>query len=134
MNIYDILFNLIFFLVVFLIVFLISFYFICRSRSTKDKKTKKRIKGTDKLTTEGMYLISRFNLDDKLVNLHMMNFYISIINAFIISFVATTVSLIKVNVVVQLLIGFVLLFALIYAIYEIYGRHLKKKWGKNNGI
>src|SRR5574344_379623 len=121
MNIYDILFNLIFFLVVFLIVFLISFHFICRSRSTKDKKTKKRIKGTDKLTTEGMYLISRFNLDDKLVNLHMMNFYISIITAFIISFVATTVSLIKVNVVVQLLIGFVLLFALIYAIYEIYG-------------
>ena len=77
-----------------------------------------------------MYLISRFNLDDKCINLHILNFYISIINAFIIAFVSSLIALINVNIVIQLLIGFVLLFALIYAIYEIFGRHLKKKWGK----
>ena len=29
-------------------------------------------------------------------------------------------------------IAFVLLFALIYAIFEIYGRYLNKKWGKKH--
>ena len=122
--------NIIFFLLVFIIVFLIDFYFIAKNRPKRKKGSKVKVKVTDRLTTEGMYLMSRFNLDDKKVNLHMLDFYISIINAFIIAFVSTGISLINVNVIFQLLIGFVLLFALIYAIYEIFGRHLKKKWGK----
>lgn len=122
--------NIIFFLLVFIIVFLVDFYFIAKNRPKRKKGSKEKVKVTDRLTTEGMYLMSRFNLDDKKVNLHMLDFHISIINAFIIAFVSTGISLINVNVIFQLLIGFVLLFALIYAIYEIFGRHLKKKWGK----
>jgi uncharacterized Tic20 family protein len=123
--------NIIFFVLVLLVVFLVDFYFITKDRAKKVKGSKEKRKVTEKLTTEGMYLISRFNLDDKKINLRMLNFYISIINAFIIAFVSTGISLINVNVMFQLLIGFVLLFALIYAIYEIFGRHLKKKWGKD---
>ena len=122
--------NIIFFLLVFIIVFLVDFYFIAKNRPKRKMGSKEKVKLTDRLTTEGMYLMSRFNLDDKKVNLHMLDFHISIINAFIIAFVSTGISLINVNVIFQLLIGFVLLFALIYAIYEIFGRHLKKKWGK----
>ena len=39
----------------------------------------------------------------------------------------TVISNIDLYIVWQLLIGFVLLFALIYSLYEIYGRHLVKK-------
>ena len=119
----SIMFNLIFFLVAFLVVFLIDYYILCK------KKTKK--KRVDKLTSEGDYLIRRFNLDINKINLKMFNFHISIINAFIISFVTTVISTTNLHIIIQLSIGFVLLFALIYSMYEIYGRHIKKKWGKN---
>ena len=58
-----------------------------------------------------------------------MAFWCAIINAFIISSVVTIISNIKLKMMWQLLIGFVLLFALIYSLYEIYGRHLIKKVG-----
>jgi len=122
MAIEEILLNLIFFLVVFLLVFIVDFYFI----STK-KQGKKRV---DKLTSEADFIISRYNLDDKKVNLRKLNFHISVINGFIISFVSTTISLINVNISIQFLIGFILLFALIYSVYEIYGRYMNKKIGK----
>ncbi|MBR1416199.1 MAG: hypothetical protein IJ572_00070 [Bacilli bacterium] len=124
MSFEDILFNVIFFLVLFLVVFLVDFFII-----SKDKKGKNKI---DKITSIGNYLISRFNLDDKNINLKILNFHISIINAFIISFVSTTVCITNLNIGISLLISFVLLFALIYSIYEIYGRFLKKKYGKIN--
>ena len=129
MNFLDIMGNVIYFLVVFMLVFFVDFYFIMKTRPKKVKGEKGK-KPVDKLSSEGMYLISRFNLDDKKINLHMLNFYIAIINAFIIAFVSSLIALINVNIVIQLLIGFVLLFALIYSIYELFGRHLKKKWGK----
>ena len=122
MPIEEILLNVIFFLVVFLLVFIIDFYFI----STKKEK-KRRV---DKLTSEADFIIKRYELDEKKVNLRKLNFHISIMNGFIISFVSTTISLIEVNITVQFLIGFVLLFALIYSVYEIYGRFMYKKIGK----
>lgn len=132
MNILEILGNVIYFLISFILIFLFDYFFITKNKSKKTKEHKSVT--TEKLTTEGMYLISRFNLDDKKIDLHKLNFHISIINAFIIAFVATNISLIKLNTFFQLLIGFVVLFLLIYAIYEIYGRILKKKVGKKDGI
>jgi hypothetical protein len=100
---------------------------MCQEKvKTKDKKEKRIMR----FTMEGNYLRSRFNLDDKLLDLKELNKGVSLINAFIIAFVSTGVSLINLNIIWQLVIGFVLLFALIYAIYELYGRYLKKKWGK----
>ena len=122
MNLEQILLNIIFFLVVFLIVFLVDFYII-----SKEKGKKRKI---EKLTSEGDYIIKKFNLDDKQINLRKLNFHIAIINSFIIAFVSTTISIAPFNILLQLSVGFALLFGLIYSLYEIYGRILKKKYGK----
>ena len=53
-----------------------------------------------------------------------MLLWFSIMNAFIISFVATFITAIEIGTIWQMLIGFILLFGLIYSFYEIYGRHL----------
>jgi hypothetical protein len=98
---------------------------------------KKRIKGKSKKKSvdqvmEFIYLIGRFKLDKNKVVYNKMAKWCSIINGFIISAVVTVISNIDLYIVWQLLIGFVLLFALIYSLYEIYGRHLAKKWGLKN--
>ncbi|MCR5787938.1 MAG: hypothetical protein K6G37_02520, partial [Bacilli bacterium] len=54
----------------------------------------------------------------------------SLINGFIISVTVTVISNIKLHIAWQLLIGFALVFGLIYSVYEIYGRHLVKKGWK----
>lgn len=122
MNLENILFNLIFFLVVFLFVFLVDFYVVSKEKGKKRK--------VEKLTSQDTYMIKKFNLDEKKLNLTRLNFHIAIINAFIIAFVSTTISLTNLHIGFQMLISFVVLFALIYSLYEIYGRHLKKKYGK----
>ena len=80
---------------------------------------------------EFSYLIKRFSLDQKKLNSKSLKLGVSIINAFIISFVSNFIMLIPVPMMVRLLIGFVLLFALIYALYEIYGKVLKRKYRKD---
>ena len=115
----------IFFLITYLFIFLIDFLFICR----KGKKRK-----SFRITNEGLYLIKRFNLDESKLSIKYLDFHISIINAFIISFVSVTISLIDANIIIEFGVGFILLFLLIYAMYEIYGRIIVKKWGKEDGI
>ena len=115
-------FNILYFLIIFLLVFIIDFYLL-----SSKKENKKRV---DKMTNQADFIIRRYNLDMSKFSLRKLNFHISIINGFIISFVATTISLVKTSMTIQLLIGFVMMFALIYSIYEIYGRQLKKKYSK----
>ncbi len=119
----NIFFNLIFYLISFLVVFLIDYFII-----NKEKKGRKKI---EKMTSEGMFLIKRFDLDDKKINLTKLNFHIAIINAFIISTVTLIVCLTSLKIPFKLAIAFVLLFGLIYSIYEIYGRRIRKIWGKD---
>ena len=77
-------------------------------------------------------MVSKFKLDKKKLNYKSCILCISLINAFIISFVSTVISAIPTKIVWQLLVGFVLIFALIYSMYEIYGRILVKKgFGKD---
>ena len=75
------------------------------------------------------YLISKFNLNKSKVNLKKMINQLAVINSFIIAFVSTLISMIPMKLFWQLGIGFILLLILIYALYEIYGRRLHKKWG-----
>ena len=75
-------------------------------------------------------MISRFNLEEKQVNLRIINFHMSLINAFIIAFVSTTLNVTAFDMTIKFLISFVLLFGLIYSLYEIYGRQLQKRMGK----
>ena len=123
MDIEFVLDNLVYFAITFIFVFLIDYLFLC-----KDKKKKYKI------TSEGIYLIKKFSLDKKKIDIKRMDFQISIINAVIIAFVTVTIYLIKSNIIIKFGVGFVLLFLLIYSVYEIYGRHLARKYGVNDGI
>ena len=126
----ELIFNLIFFIILFIFVYIICYYFLGRIKPKK--KDGKKGKPTFKLMSEGRFLILRYNLDEKKINLKLFNRGICLCNAFIISFTSTVISVIPLNMFFQLAIGFVLLFSIIYAIFEIYGRHLNKKWGKYN--
>ncbi len=106
-----------FFLILFIIIFI--FNYLSKLRKVKKKKY-------DKIG-EMNYLIYKFKLDKKKINYKQEILYISLINSFIIASVATFITYLKFNIFFQLIIGFVLLFALIYSINEIYGRHLLKK-------
>lgn len=113
----EILFNILMFLVAYLIVFIVTF--LLNKHKLKSKKKKE--------IGEINYLTKKFNLDSKKLNVKGMLVWISIIDAFIISFVGTFIIIIPVSFIWQILIGFVMLFGLIYALFEIYGRHLVNK-------
>lgn len=117
----NILYQIIWFLLVFAVMFTI--YYIMLRKKVKKKKSQ--------VIGEFSYLIHRFKLDTKKINYSSMAFWVSFLNALIVSFVSTFIMLIPLGMVWRLLIAFVLLFALIYALYEIYGRHLKRKYQKD---
>ena len=110
------------FLGIYLLVFLVYYLFLCRKKRGKKKKGKKEFK----ITNEMNYLITKFNLDVKMIDIKSLARGVALINAFIIAFVSTILINLKMQTIIRLLIGFVLLFILIYACYEIYGNYLKK--------
>lgn len=104
---------------VFLYIVIFIFNYILNKRKVKKKKYD--------AIGEMNYLIFKFKLNKKKINYKKEILYISLINSFIISSVGTFVTCLDLMMILQLGIGFVMLFALIYALYEIYGRHLVKK-------
>ena len=96
---------------------------------TKGKKKEKQFK----YTNEGKLMMIRYNLDEKKVDYRELLRWTSFCNAFVISLTCTIICNIPLKMYYQLAIGFVILFGLIYSIFEIVGRHLNKKWGKENG-
>ena len=125
------LFYVYFYAVIFIVVFLVTY--VMDLIKIKRKKFKK--------IGEMQYLVGKFKLDINRINYKIHCLIISLINAFIISTVTLVISLVDAIMAIQLLVGFVLLFALIYSLYEIYGRILvkkgyvlkkKKKVGKKN--
>ena len=113
----EIWFNIFMFLFFFFIIFLILYAF----NLWKVKSKKKRSIGEIK------YLVNKFDLDEKSLKVRSMILWICLIDAFIISFIGTFIFMLPIEYIWKFLIGFVLLFALIYSLYEIYGRHLIKK-------
>ena len=114
-------------IILFIIIFVYN-YFLIFKINNKKKKKKKELKELIGLS----YLIPKFNLDIKKINYKYVTILISSINALIISVVFMIVYLIPWNTGFSMLLGFVLLFCLIYSLYEILGRHLVKKgWSKN---
>ena len=121
---------LIFFGILFVIIFFFDYFFVKR-RYLKRLNGKKKKKKNNELT-EIVYLVNKFNLDKNSLNKNKLCIVFSLINAFIISLVAVVVLLIDTYIVLQLLIGFILLIALIYAMYELLGRYLERRgYGKN---
>ena len=123
----------IYFLLVFIIVFLGDYLIIKKpiydSLNNKQKKNKKKDKLRD--IFELNYIITKFNLDKKKMPIKKCLLHFTLINALIISLTVTILSMLDIFVGWKFLIGFILLFGLIYAIYELYGNMcIKKGWKK----
>ncbi len=123
METYEMLMEIGFFAIMFLVIFTIT-YWMNLNNYKKRKYTS---------IGELNYLLKKFNLDRKKLPVRKMLLNFSLLDAFIMAFTASFITSLPVNTVFQMLIGFVLLFALIYALYEIYGRHLVKKYKKKEG-
>ncbi len=114
--------------ILFVIIFILDYFLVNRrylKRVDKNKKVKE--------ITEVSYLVSKFKLDKKKLQVNKLMIAIAVINALIISLVSVSVMLIRINIVLQLLIGFVLLIGLIYSLYEILGRILVKEGFEKDG-
>lgn len=118
------------FLILMLVVFLVDYYLINKRKLTLIRNKGLNKKGKQKKVNsigEMDYLVSKFKLNKKKLNEDSMILWISLINSFIISVVSSVLMLMPFKLMWLMLIAFVLLFCLIYSLYEIYGRHLKKK-------
>ncbi len=116
----SIMYQLVWFVIEFVVIFLIYYFLLLR------RLKKKNYQGIGEFS----YLIHRFSLDVKKLKFSNMAFMVACINAFIMAFVASFIMLIPTMMIWRLMIGFVLLFALIYSLYEIYGRFLQKRYRK----
>mgnify|MGYP004566206915 FL=1 len=115
-------------ILVFMVIFLCN-YFLVYKRGYKlivKKKKKKRTKNLEEFIGIS-YLVLKYNVDLNKCNLNYLFMSLSFINAFIITIVFIIISMLSWNLSMSMLLGFVLLFGLIYAIYELLGRYLKKK-------
>lgn len=105
----------------------IVLYLLNIKKTTAILKNKRNKKNKETIITEYKYLCSKFGINIKNLLNKKMAIVISFIDAFIITVVFLIIMLIPLKMMWQLLIGFVLLFGLIYSIYEILGRMLVKK-------
>lgn len=118
-----------FFLITWLVIFFCDYFFILRSKLNyllgNNKKKNKKIKNVD--ITEISYLAKKFKIEKRSLYKTSIILWIGLLNAFIISLTSTIITMIPLNIAWQFLIGFALLFGLIYAIYELFGRVLIRK-------
>ena len=118
------------FIALFIIVFVVDYFFINKRKLNLIKNkgvTKKGRRKKIKNISEVDYLSAKFKLNTKKLDMDKVIIIISFINAFIISIVSSIIMLMPFAIMWQMIIAFALLFGLIYALYEIYGRHLKHK-------
>lgn len=115
--------NTIYFLASYLIIFLVYVFIINR---------KKKTYADAKKMTDVTYLTTKFKLDKRKTDYNTLKWYINFINPLIISTTFVVISNIK-SFTMSLLVGFVVMLVLIYSLYEIIGRILKKKEFDKNG-
>lgn len=109
--------NCIYFVVSYLILFLI-YVFVINKRRTVYKDGKKYL--------EINYIVNKFNLDMRKIKYNNLKWTLTFINPLIMSITFIVVINVK-NTILSLVIGFLVMMALIYSIYEIIGRIYKKK-------
>lgn len=113
-NILEFLWNFIWFFFLVLIIYLV---FINRR-----KRTYSRLKKNDPVKL----FIARYDLDVRKTSYKKILNITAIINSFIISFASTLILFID-NILWAFLVCFVVVFALIYILYELAGKTLKRK-------
>lgn len=111
--------------IIIFVVLVLGFYLIKSWKVAAYLKRKKKKKELN--IVEIKYLNYRFNIKKERLLTSGFIFLIGLINALIITIVFAVIILLPWPTVLQLLVGFVLLLGLIYAIYEILGRILVKK-------
>ena len=102
-----------------------AFLYLKYSSKLKIKPKKRKTKNNDIL--EVRFLMIAYNLKKEKLLKKKILLIISILDAFIISSVFITIQLLPWATIWKLLLGFVLLMGLIYAIYNIFGRILVKR-------
>lgn len=105
--------NLIYFIVSYILIFLVYVFIINRKNKNLEKQP------------DMMYLCNKFKLNIK-KNYNVLKWCLNFINPLIISTTFIVISNID-SLVMSLLVGFIVMFVLIYAMYEILGRILKYK-------
>ena len=116
----------------FLVMFIIDYFFINRRKlKIIEGKTKRGRKKKQKVIGEiDNLLVPKFKLDKAKINYRHAIGVVAIINSFIISLVSTIIMFINLDMIWILLVAFCLLFGIIYALYEHYGRYLNRKGGR----
>lgn len=114
------------FLILFIFLFLIHYFLVTMPALRKIYKPKK---GKNKKTSikELDYLVYKFKIYKNKINYKSFGFMVSLINSFIMALVVVVVEVIPFYFIFRIIIAFILLTGLIYSLYEIYGRYLKKK-------
>lgn len=114
----------------FIIIFLVLMLFFTIFYNNRIYKSK------EKKLSEVKYFVKKFKLNRNLINLKKFYNGIALINSLIISFVSILLIYMDIvwefNYILELIIGFIILFLLIYSLYEIYGNILKRKWRCKN--
>ena len=108
------------FVFIFLLVFIVYSVFL-----NKNRKDYKKLKKNDMIRV----FIARYNLDMRKTKYELVLRTETIINSFIISFCSVLVINID-SMIWSMLVGFAVMMALIYSLYEITGRTLKRREGK----
>ena len=80
------------------------------------------------------YLINKFKLDMRVTKYKTIKLIVAFLNSIIIAFTFTIIINLKFKYAYKLMIAFLIMFIMIYSLYEITGRILKKKELKNNDI
>jgi hypothetical protein len=119
--------SILFFLITFILVFLGDYFLFLRGKlailsNRKQNKRNKKI-----VINEINYLSFKFKIAKEKLYTKPIILWIAFVNSFIISLVSTVVTSVSLPLYYQLPIGFVLLFGLIYSLYEIFGRILLRK-------
>lgn len=114
--------NVIYFVVSYLIIFLLYSLVINRKKKSYKDATKQM---------DILYLVNKFKLNTKKTKYNTLKWITNIINPLIISITFIIVTNIK-SFTLGIMIGFLVMMMLIYSIYEIIGRILKKKESDKN--
>jgi len=104
-----------------------TFIYCFYNHKLKGGNSKKKRKKDAKEIMEIRYLVLTYKLKKEKLLTRKIILLISLIDAFIITGTFLIIILIPYPIIWQLMIGFVLLLGLIYAIYNIFGRILVKK-------
>lgn len=108
-----------------IIIYLVDFYILLKPKLNPKVKKKKKKKKTEIMEVD--YLVRKFGIPKEyLLNVRIFK-KMAIINAFIISLVSTIIMFLPIHMSLQFLVGFALLFGLIYSLYEILGRSIIKE-------